>query len=168
MKKAEWILRSHREQLATLKLLKAKLQQIDEITESEKNDYIETHMLQHTQLDGMPKMPSQNSRTEMIALTYNDALQAERSNESQDLLTKMQDIRFYLRVYDAMLSSLTPDEVWLARERYVNGKSLGRMLLEMPDSIAIRSKATLIKHCTGVIDQLEHFIININVDMNSK
>ncbi len=164
MKKAEWILLSHREHLATLKLLKAKLQQIGEITDAEKNGYIEAQMLQRTQPDGMPKAPSQSSRTEKIALTYNECLQAERSNEIQNLLFKMQAIRFYIQVYDAMMASLTPDEMWLARERYVNGKSLGRMLLEMPESIAIRSKTTLSKRCAAVIDQLEHFLTNIDTD----
>lgn len=162
MKKAEWILRSHREHLATLKLLKAKLQQIGEITEDEKDNYIEAQMLRHAQLDGMPKTPSQNSRTEKIALTCDEALQAEHSGEARDLLTKMQDIRFYLQVYDAMMASLLPDEMWLARERYVNGKSLGRMLLEMPDSLAIRSKTTLSKRCVDVIDRLERFLIQAN------
>lgn len=164
MKKAEWILRSHREHLATLKLLKAKLQQIGEITDAEKRDYIEAQMLRHAQLDGMPKAPSQSSRTEKIALTYNECLQAERSNEAQDLLIKMQDIRFCLQVYDAMMASLTPEDVWLARERYVNGKSLGRMLLEMPEGIAIRSKTTLSKRCAGVIDQLERFLAHVDTD----
>jgi len=164
MKKAEWILLSHREHLATLKLLKAKLQQIGEITDAEKSSYIEAQMLRHAQPDGMPKAPSQGSRTEKIALTYNECLQAERSSEAQDLLDKMQDIRFYLHVYEAMMASLTPDEMWLARERYVNGKSLGRMLLEMPESIAIRSKATLSKRCAGVIDQLECFLVKAGMD----
>lgn len=164
MKKAEWILRSHREHQATLKLLKAKLQQIGEITEAEKSGYIEAQMLRHTQLDGMPKAPSQDSRTEKVALTYHDSLHAEHSNEAQDLLDKMQDIRFYLHVYDAMMATLTPEEMWLARERYVNGKSLGRMLLEMPDDIAIRSKTTLSKRCAGVIDQLERFLAKVDMD----
>lgn len=166
MEKAEWILRSHREHLATLKLLKAQLQQIGEITDAEKNDYIEAQMLRHTQLDGVPKAPTQSSRTEKVALTYNECLQAERSSEAQDLLSKMQAIRFYLQVYDAMMASLTPDEMWLARERYVNEKSLGRMLLEMPDSLSIRSKTTLSKRCADVIDQLERFLANF--DTNSR
>lgn len=164
MKKAEWILRSHREHLATLKLLKAQLQQIGEITDAEKKDYIEAQMLRHAQLDGMPKTHVQSSRTEKIALTYQERLQAEHSCEIQDLLTKIQEIRFDLQVYDAMMASLTSDEMWLARERYVNGKSLGRMLLEMPDSIAIRSKTTLSKRCAAVIDQLERFLANVDTD----
>lgn len=162
MKKAEWILRSHREHLATLKLLKAKLRQIGEITDVEKDSYIEAQMLRRAQLDGMPKTPSRSSRTEKVALTYDECLQAERTDESKDLLVKMQEIRFYLQVYDAMMASLPPDEAWLARERYTNGKSLGRMLLEMPDSLAIRSKTTLSKRCVDVIDRLERFLIQAN------
>ena len=141
-----------------LKLLKAKLQQIGEITDAEKNGYIASQMLRHASPDGMPKTPSYGSRTESIALTYNKRLLSERSSEAQNLLADMQETRFYLQVYDAMMASLTPDEGWLARERYGNGKSLGRMLLEMPDSLAVRSKTTLSKRCAGVLDQLERFL----------
>lgn len=136
------------------------------ITDAEKNDYNEAQMLRNTQLDGMPKASSQSSRTEKVALTYNECLQTERSSEAQDLMSKMQAIRFYLQVYDAMMASLTPDEAWLARERYVNEKSLGRMLLEMPDSLSIRSKTTLSKRCADVIDQLERFLAHF--DANSR
>ena len=52
MKIAEWILRSHREHLATEKLLEAKLQQVLDISEEEKDDYIEAQMLKHAQIDG--------------------------------------------------------------------------------------------------------------------
>lgn len=45
MKKAEWILRSHREHQATLQLLQVKLQQIGKVTDAERDDYIEAQML---------------------------------------------------------------------------------------------------------------------------
>ncbi len=165
MKKAEWILRSHREHQATLKLLQAKLQRIGEVTDAERDDYIEAQMLKRSPPDGMPKTPSQNSRTEKTALTYMDGLREEHSSEAQDLQKAMQEIRFFLEVCDAMMASLTPEEVWLAREHYINGKSLGRMLLEMPDSIAIHSKATMRRRCIGVIDQLERFLTKAGMDV---
>ena len=61
MKKAEWMLRSHREHLATLKLLKARLRQIGEITNAEKNDHIEVQRFWHIQPNRLSKDPSQVS-----------------------------------------------------------------------------------------------------------
>lgn len=112
----------------------------------------------------MPKTPSQTSRTEKTALTYMDGLQEERSSEAQDLRKAMQEIRFYLEVYDAMMTNLTPEQAWLACEHYVNGKLLGRVLQEMPDNIFIRSKAALHRRRISVIDQLERFLVNAGMD----
>ena len=85
MKKAEWILRSHREHLATEKLLEAKLQQILDISEEEKDDYIEAQMLKHAQIDGMPRTSCQESRTERVALSYMADLQTERQDQEARL-----------------------------------------------------------------------------------
>ena len=70
MKIAEWILRSHREHLATEKLLEAKLQQVLDISEEEKDDYIEAQMLKHAQIDGMPRTSSGKPDRTSGALLY--------------------------------------------------------------------------------------------------
>lgn len=164
--KAEWILRSHRDHIATLKLLKARLQKAVRVNDSEVNNYIESQMFRHEQFNAIPKASCQSNRTEQIALTYHEQLQVECATEVKDLIIKIQDIRFYLQAYDAMIASLTPEELWLVCERYVNGKSFGRMLLEMPDSVGIRSKTTLSKRCAAVIDRLDCFLTNADVSDN--
>lgn len=161
MKKAEWILRSHREHLATEKLLEAKLQQVLDISEEEKDDYIEAQMLKHAQIDGMPRTSCQESRTERVALSYMTDLRTERQDQEAKLRSELQKTRYYLRIYDALMASLTPEESWLAQERYVNGKSLGRLLLEMPDEVGIRSKTTLNKRCAQTIDKIDGLLAKI-------
>lgn len=161
MKKAEWILRSHREHLATEKLLEAKLQQVLDISEEEKDDYIEAQMLKHAQIDGMPRTSCQESRTERVALSYMADLRTERHDQEARLRSELQKTRYYLRIYDALMASLTPEESWLAQERYVNGKSLGRLLLEMPDEVGIRSKTTLNKRCAQTIDKIDGLLAKI-------
>ena len=104
MKKAEWILRSHREHLATEKLLEAKLQQVLDISEEEKDDYIEAQMLKHAQIDGMPRTSCQESRTERVALSYMADLQTERQNQEARLRSELQKTRYYLRIYDALMA----------------------------------------------------------------
>ena len=59
------------------------------------------------------------------------------------------------------MASLTHEESWLAQERYVNGKSLGRLLLEMPDEVGIRSKTTLNKRCSQTIDKIDGLLAKI-------
>lgn len=161
MRKAEWILRSHREHLATEKLLEAKLQQVLDISEEEKDDYIEAQMLKRAQIDGMPRTSCQESRTERVALSYMADLQTERQDQEARLRSELQKTRYYLRIYDALMASLTPEESWLAQERYVNGKSLGRLLLEMPDEVGIRSKTTLNKRCAQTIDKIDGLLAKI-------
>lgn len=161
MKKAEWILRSHREHLATEKLLEAKLQQVLDISEEEKDDYIEAQMLKHAQIDGMPRTSCQESRTERVALSYMADLEKERLDQEANLRGELQKIRYYLRIYDALMASLTPEESWLIQQRCVNGKSLGRMLLEMPDGIGICSKTTLNKRISQTVDKLEGLLAKI-------
>lgn len=45
---------------------------------------------------------------------------------------------------------------------YVNGKSLGRLLLEMPDEVGIRSKTTLNKRCAQTIDKIDGLLAKIS------
>ena len=104
MKKAEWILRSHREHLATEKLLEAKLQQVLDISEEEKDDYIEAQMLKHAQIDGMPRTSCQESRTERVALSYMADLRTERQDQEARLRSELQKTRYYLLIYDALMA----------------------------------------------------------------
>ena len=104
MKKAEWILRSHREHLATEKLLEAKLQQVLDISEEEKDDYIEAQMLKHAQIDGMPRTSCQESRTERVALSYMADLRTERQDQEAKLRSELQKTRYYLLIYDALMA----------------------------------------------------------------
>lgn len=104
MKIAEWILRSHREHLATEKLLEAKLQQVLDISEEEKDDYIEAQMLKHAQIDGMPRTSCQESRTERVALSYMADLRTERQDQEARLRSELQKTRYYLLIYDALMA----------------------------------------------------------------
>ena len=104
MKIAEWILRSHREHLATEKLLEAKLQQVLDISEEEKDDYIEAQMLKHAQIDGMPRTSCQESRTERVALSYMADLRTERQDQEAKLRSELQKTRYYLLIYDALMA----------------------------------------------------------------
>ena len=104
MKIAEWILRSNREHLATEKLLEAKLQQVLDISEEEKDDYIEAQMLKHAQIDGMPRTSCQESRTERVALSYMADLRTERQDQEARLRSELQKTRYYLLIYDALMA----------------------------------------------------------------
>ena len=104
MKIAEWILRSNREYLATEKLLEAKLQQVLDISEEEKDDYIEAQMLKHAQIDGMPRTSCQESRTERVALSYMADLRTERQDQEARLRSELQKTRYYLLIYDALMA----------------------------------------------------------------
>lgn len=124
MKKAEWILRSHREHLATLKLLKASLRQIGEITNAEKNDHIEGKGSGTYSPTGCRKIPHRSAEPKRLPSPMTNTFTL-----SAQAMPRICLGRFYPQVYDAMIARLIPDEMWLARGRRFNGKFLGRMLL---------------------------------------
>lgn len=153
------ILRTHAEEQALIQIYKAKLDQLmgqPKPTQAEINEYIENESTKRPALDDiLVKSRTQTSRTERIAMRYEDNLIRAHDEEIAHLSQEIARLQYRAALYDAMLKRLHEHDRWLILEKYVKERALAQIINEMPSEIGIYSKATLSRRLKKIITSLD-------------
>ena len=165
MTTAEWLLRHHLEHQSRLRLLDADLKKLEDGLHAtrEKEELISDLSLHMPAMDGMPHSKTAASKTERIALTYEERYQTDTKEKCRTIRIEINELQYYMRIYEIMMSGLTEKEKWLITKRYVEQKSYGQMLVGMPPQIDIQSKSTLAKKCCAILERINKMFDGISV-----
>ncbi len=159
MSRAVNILKTHTEEQALIQIYEAKLNQLmaqPKPTQTEINEYIENESTKRPALDEtMVKSRTQASRTERIAMHYEDNLLRAHDEEIAHLSHEIARLQYRAALYDAMLKRLNEHDRWLLMEKYVKERALAQIINEMPNEIGIYSKATLSRRLKRIITSLD-------------
>lgn len=153
------ILKTHAEEQALIQIYEAKLNQLlkqPRPTQADINEYIENESTKRPALDEtMVGSKFQTSRTERIALHYEDDLIRTHDEETAQLLQEIARLQYRAALYDAMLKRLNDHDRWLLQEKYVKERTLVQILGDMPKDIGIYSKATLSRRLKKILATLD-------------
>ena len=133
MLSADWLFSNHSTHLVVIKLLTAKLDEIDEMRNrscSEQNKDIETWSVARPVLDGMPTGTSQSSRTERIVIKNEDIYSDKAYARKQEELRQYQ---WYVQLYTLLVETFTAKEKWFVDQHYNQQLTLVAMT-SLPDS----------------------------------
>lgn len=158
MESVEWIFTDHKLHLSMLQLLREELalHEKDASIEAERDDEIGGMVLAPPPLDGMPHAHGTGSSTEWAVLKLNSI--------NQDQQTLSNEInRYYrlLRLYDAVMRTMTDDERWFVEKHYDDGHSLSS-LPTLPDSpFHDLSRSTMSNYRKRLLQKAAHFFAHL-------
>ena len=163
--KAQWLLENHKAHQSKEKLLAAQMKHHINLCEdeSEKNFVIEGMALRRNPIDGMPPSTSFESKTESIAITYNDIIKRETEVFFNNLQSQLHQVRFYLLLYDAIIECLTDTERWLVESHYVQQLSFCDMLRNPPIGLKYTSKTGLYNKAQATLRKMDDILASVQI-----
>ena len=158
MESIEWIFADHKLHLSMLQLLRE--EQASLICAASdvhtRDDDINGMVLASPPLDGMPHGHSAGSSTEWIVLKLNSI--------NQDHETLASEITRYcrlIRLYDAVMNTLTDSERWFVENHYDNGYPLSS-LPSLPESpFHHLSRSTMSNYRKRLLQKAAHFFSHL-------
>lgn len=168
---AEWLLTNHQKHSSFAKMLEVQIQHIVDtpIQATDVDGFIEDLALGGKPLDGLPHVIRRDSKTEEIATTYRDRMEAEQARNVQTLQQQLHQMRYYILLYDAVIAGLDPAEKWIVESHYLQSLSLNEMVRIAPDTLINVSKSTLYRKKNELLTKIDHYlqIVQAPVDKES-
>ena len=116
--------------------------------------YIEELALAGKPPDGMPHLPGKGSKTENIAFSFRERMEAEQKRLRADLL----ECQYYIGIYDAVLKTLDPTENWIVDSHYMQSLSFNEMLRNPPDTQQIMSRSKLYRMKRLLLEKIDEHL----------
>lgn len=168
MTSADYLLRNHKNYNSLEKMLEVQIQHLVEnpIQTTEADAFIESLMLSGRPIDGVIHHSSRHgSKTEEVALSYQDKLIEQRANHIETLQHQLKQVQYYIRLYDAVVAGLDPVEKWIVECHYVQSLSFNEMIRISPDSMTTISKSTLCRKKNELLRRIDHYIMIVQAPM---
>ncbi len=159
MESVEWIFTDHKLHLSMLQLLKDEQAFLSNDTPdtSNQDEEISGIVLAPPSLDGMPHAHATGSSTEWAVMKLNTIKQ-----DRQALANEIQRYYRLLRLYDAVMRTLTEEERWFIKNHYEDGHSLSSLPL-LPDSpFHDLSRSTMSNYRKRLLQKAAHFFAQLN------
>lgn len=165
MSQAEWLLSNYEAYRCRLAILEVILAQYkaDKPNDLHIHQVIEEMSLAAPVLSDISTTHGNGSKTEYIALHYQEQLRAQKEEELMRILSESKKLQYYINICDTMLASLSAKEKQLIENKYVLHKTYDRMLAELPDGIAPLSKSALWYQCKRVIKKLDGMLGEVRI-----
>ena len=160
MESVEWIFTDHKLHKAMLQLLKEErdLRINDASDTTDSDDEIGGMLLVSPPLDGMPHAHTQNSSTEWAVIKLHSI-----NRDQQTLECEIQRYHRLLRLYDAVMRTMTSEECWFVTKHYDDGYSL-TALLSLPDSpFQNLSRSTMSNYKKRLLHKAAHFFVHLQI-----
>ena len=157
---AEWLLKNHKRNVSYAKMLEVQILHLgDTPTKTiDADGFIEDLGLCGKPLDGLPHAARYSSKTEEIAITYQERMDAEKIHNFQMLQQQLRQIHYYLRLYDAVVAGLDITEKWIVESHYLQSLSLNEMIRIAPNTLSNVSKSTICRKKKELLSKIDHYL----------
>ena len=167
---ADWLLKNHQRHISFAKMLEVQIQHFvaTPIQDTDTDGFIEELMMDGKSLDGLPHAVRCGSRTEEVAITYRERMEAEQAQNVQMLQQQLCQIRYYVRLYDAVAAGLDPTEKWIVESHYLQSLSLNEMICIASDTLNNVSKSTLCRKKKELLSKIDHYLQIVQASVSEK
>lgn len=113
-------------------------------------------------LDGMPHgTVYKTSVTERAAEQYEERLMQTAKKSLASARYHLEETNYYLRVFDAMMSTLQEQDRQVITMRYIDHQSLDHILEMLSKDYPVHSKTALHKRCRRLMADMDHVLYAI-------
>lgn len=156
---AKWLFEHHLQHEALAEFCKEQLNQIS--LQSLKDDAISSMLLSKppgTFHAGGSNTHSSGSPTEYAALHWQENIDSSLLNKYKKLKHDLNQYQYYLQLYKAVLSGLSPREAWLINKLYIEGFSLSQALTEPGSPYENYCKSTIHNRKREILKKADQII----------
>lgn len=157
---AEWLLKNHKNHVSYAKVLQVQLRHYTAEPEDTVDDdsFIEGMMLGSKPPDGLPHTPRYGSKTEEIAISYQDEMRSEQTSNICALQRQLRQTQYYIHLFDAVMAGLDHIEQWFVEGYYIQALSLADILRIAPDTVGEISKTTLYRKKKNLLEKIDRYL----------
>lgn len=159
MESVEWIFSDHKLHLSMLQLLKeeqSSLSRNDSVT-SARHDDISGMVLASPPLNGMPRAHTAGSSTEWVVMKLNSIKQ-----DKQILSNEIDRYNRLLRLYDAVMRTMSDEERWFVSKHYDDGHSLSSLPALQDSPFQNLSRSTMSNYRKRLLQKAAHFFAHLH------
>lgn len=165
LSKGEWLLRHYNEFKSRTEVLTVRLNQLKTELEKErsKDEWIMSASLGTPSAGEYVKGHGFNSRTEMIALNCESAVNSELDNEKKRIIHEISELEYCTQLCESILQGLTESERWIIKTRFTENKTLDAMVECQPQGLFIFTRQTMSKRCKLILNRIDHILYDLDL-----